>query len=178
MSKNLQDFKFDVVKKGYDPKQVRDFVNLMIGEFERVVNHNNTLEDEIQTLLAKLMHFKEIEESLSRALIAAQIESTNIMKKASKEQEAILKSAELDAKGILNEAVDRVQEIEHEIQSLKQSAKRYKTRLRNIVESQLEMIGDVEEQIERIDRDMNPEENIIHQNEDGDISTDHYFQAS
>ncbi len=158
MSKNLHNYQFDVVKKGYDPRQVKEFVNLMISEFERVVTHNNTLEDEIQALLAKLMHFKEIEESLSRALIAAQIESTNIMKKANKEQDQILKSAEVDAKKILNDAVKRVHEIEHEIQSLKVSAKRYKTRLRNIVESQLEMIGDVEEQIDRIDREMEAQE--------------------
>lgn len=146
--------KFNRTLRGYDPIEVNQFLDQVIRQVERMVNdikvkdariaELEVMEEENKKLREKLIQYTRTEETLNKALFMAQKTSDQMRLAAHRESELIVDDAKKNANRIVNEALLRAEKTEMEAAMLKRNVNIFKRRLKDIVESQLEVIKDIE----------------------------------
>lgn len=127
--------------RGYDEDEVNEFLDQVIKDYEMVIRERKELKEKIEQMNEKLSHFTNIEETLNKSILIAQETAEELKGNASKESKLIIKEAEKNADRIINEALSKSRKISIEVEELKKQAKVFRTRLRMLVEAQLDMIG-------------------------------------
>ena len=130
---------------------VNKFLDKVINQVEEMVNENNKclekleqLEQENEVLKTKLEHFENVEGTLNRAIMMAQKTTDQMKVNAHKEADMIIEEAKKNANRIVNESLIRAEKTENEANNLTKNIYIFKKRLRNIIESQLEMVNDID----------------------------------
>ena len=140
--------------RGYDPEEVNEFLDKVISNVEKIIEENNVKNNEIKeleekingydSLVDKLEHYKRNEETLNRAMFMAQKTSDQMRLSAQKEREAIIEEAKRNANRIINEALLKAEKAENEAQAIKRNVAIFKRRMKDIIESQLEVVEEIE----------------------------------
>ena len=153
--------KFTRVMRGYDPDEVNNFLDQVIKRVEKmiadidaknklIVDKNDEIRrlkskiDETGALKEKLEQYERMESTLNRAILMAQKTSDQLKVAAHRESEIILDDAKKNASRIVNEALIKAEKIENDADMMKRNINVLKRRLKNIVESQLEIIDDMD----------------------------------
>ncbi len=146
--------KFKRTMRGYDPEEVNNFLDQVIKQVEDMVNEIKERDAkilELEHLASENVHLKEkleqyerMEETLNKAIIMAQKTSDQMRNSAQQESEIIVDEARKNASRIVNEALLRAEKTELEASMLKRNVKIFKRRLKDIIESQLEIVDDIE----------------------------------
>lgn len=153
--------KFTRVMRGYDPDEVNNFLDQVIKRVEKMIadiDAKNKLivdkNDEIRNLKAKLEEtnalkekleqYERMENTLNRAILMAQKTSDQLKVTAHRESEIILDDAKKNASRIVNEALIRAEKIENDADLMKRNINVLKRRLKTIIESQLDIINDID----------------------------------
>ena len=148
--------------KNYTPEEVNNFLDQIIIQVERMIEDNKSKNREIALRDAKieeltkivqssanvqdkLAHYERMEGTLKSAIIMAQRTSDQIKSTAHRESEIILEDAKRNASRIINESLLKAEKAEMEAEMLKRNVKIFKRKLRGIIESQLEMVDDIEQ---------------------------------
>lgn len=139
--------KFDTVFRGYDKSQVHECIDNIIKSYEELLAKSKATEDENQKLREKLIHYNKIEDTLNRAIFTAESASDQIKKLARKEAESLIDEARRNSNRIVNDALIKAEKVQAGADLLNRNLRIFKKRLRTIVESQLEVI----EEIDRLD---------------------------
>ncbi|KGP92789.1 septum formation initiator [Pontibacillus chungwhensis BH030062] len=126
--------------RGYDEDEVNEFLDQVIKDYESVIREKKNLEEKVSQLEEKLGHFSNIEETLNKSILVAQETAEEVKGHANKESKLILKEAEKNADRIINEALSKSRRISLEVEELKKQAKVFRTRLKMMVEAQLDML--------------------------------------
>src|SRR2546422_2040695 len=105
--------------RGYDPEEVRSFLNLVSGEFERLVIENNALKEELAQIKAGIADYKERERILKDTLVTAQKLAEDMKEEARKEAQLVVKEAEIRGGQLLDQAARKAGQIEGMIQNLR-----------------------------------------------------------
>ncbi|HLR07863.1 MAG TPA: DivIVA domain-containing protein [Bacillota bacterium] len=126
--------------RGYDEDEVNEFLDQVIKDYEMVIREKKELEEQVEQLKEKLGHFTNIEETLNKSILVAQETAEEVKGNATKESKLIIKEAEKNADRIINEALNKSRRISMEVEELKKQAKVFRTRLKMLVEAQLDMI--------------------------------------
>jgi len=143
--------------RGYDEDEVNDFLDKVIKDYELVIRDKKNLEEKVDELNERLGHFTNIEETLNKSILVAQETAEEVTGNATKESKLIIKEAEKNADRIINEALSKSRRISMEVEELKKQAKVFRTRLRMLVEAQLDMIN-TDDWEELFDTEMHDEE--------------------
>ena len=146
--------KFNRTLRGYDPVEVNQFLDQVIKQVEKMVNEMKdkdarikeleALEEENMALKEKSVQYTRTEETLNKAILMAQKTSDQMRLAAHRESELIVDDAKKNANRIVNEALLRAEKTEMEADMLKRNINVFKRRLKDIVESQLEVIKYIE----------------------------------
>ena len=146
--------KFNLVRKGYNPDEVNEFLDKVISRVEVMVNEikekdeklsqYKLMEEDYTLIKNKLQEKERMEESLKRAILMAERTSEQIRLTAHQERDIILNDAKKNASRIVNEALLKAEKIEKESESLKRNVMVFKRRLKDIIETQLEIVDDIE----------------------------------
>lgn len=153
--------KFNRVLRGYDPEEVNAVLDHIIKQVEKMVEEirekDALIEEQekaIQTLTEKLedtahiqdklAQYERIEGTLNRAIVMAQKTSDQIKSTAHRESEIILEDAKKNASRIVNEALLKAEKTEIETSVLRKNINVFKRKLKDIIESQLEIVEDIE----------------------------------
>jgi cell division initiation protein len=126
--------------RGYDEDDVNDFLDRVIKDYEIIIREKKELEERVSTLEERLGHFNNIETTLNKSILVAQETAEEVKGNAMKESKLIIKEAEKNADRIINESLSKSRQIALEVEELKKQAKVFRTRLKMLVEAQLEMI--------------------------------------
>ncbi|MBO8155314.1 MAG: DivIVA domain-containing protein [Bacillaceae bacterium] len=126
--------------RGYDEDEVNEFLDQVIKDYESVIREKKELEEKVAKLEEKLGHFNNIEETLNKSILVAQETAEEVKGNASKEAKLIIKEAEKNADRIINEALSKSRRVAIEVEELKKQAKVFRTRLKMLIEAQLDMI--------------------------------------
>lgn len=154
--------KFGRTLRGYDPEEVNDFLDEVIKKVEKMVEDmdekNDLIRrqeekiielqskiDESKDLKEKLESYERMENSLNQAIVMAQRTSDQLRNSAQRESEMIIDDAKKNASRIVNEALIRAEKIEDNASSMKRNITILKTRLKNIISSQLQLIDDIDD---------------------------------
>lgn len=149
--------------RGYDEDEVNEFLDQVVKDYEIVIREKNGLEEQVKQLEEKLGHFTNIEETLNKSILVAQETAEEVRGNATKESKLIIKEAEKNADRIINEALSKSRRISMDVEELKKQAKVFRTRLKMLVEAQLEMIA-TDDWEELFDTEISDEEELIKNN--------------
>lgn len=127
--------------RGYDEDEVNEFLDQVIKDYEGVIRERKELQEKLEQLDERLGHFTNIEETLNKSILVAQETAEEVKGNATKESKLIIKEAEKNADRIINEALSKARRISMEVEELKKQAKVFRTRLKMLVEAQMEMIN-------------------------------------
>ena len=105
--------------KGFDPQEVRAYLQLTAEEIERLVKDVDRLARENAMLRDDLDDHNQRERILKDTLLSAQKVSEEVKSNARKEAELIVKDAELLSERLVSQAMSRVADLERTIQDLK-----------------------------------------------------------
>lgn len=136
--------KFKRSLRGYNTKEVNAFVNEVVSQVELMVNQIKEKDLKIQALNANLLKYKNMEETLNKSIVMAQETSEQMRRMARIESENIISDAKKNANKIVNDALTRASKVEAETAVLKKNIHVFKTRLKNIIEQQLQMVDDMD----------------------------------
>src|SRR5690625_3700516 len=127
--------------RGYDEDEVNEFLDQVIKDYEIALRDAKENSSKVKQLEEKIGHFTNIEDTLNKSILVAQENDEEVKGNAKKEAKLIIKEAEKNADRIINEALDKSRQIYMEIEELKKQGKVFRTRLKMLVEAQLDMIG-------------------------------------
>lgn len=146
--------KFNRTLRGYDPEEVNAFLDQVIGQVENMIAEMKAKNERIKELEAlaienkalkeKLEQYERTEGTLNRAIIMAQKTSDQIKVSAHKESEIIIEEAKKNASRIVNEALLRAEKTEFEANMLRRNITVFKRRMKDMIESQLEIVNDID----------------------------------
>lgn len=137
------DIKKQIFKKsvrGYDRIEVDTFMELVVREYENLIEQNAQLSKKNISLEAELKHFKEVEKTLKETLYNVQETSQLSKENSLREASLVKKEAELKAVQMVDEARAEVQRLKDEVLTLKQQKESLAARLRHLLTSQLELL--------------------------------------
>ena len=136
--------KFNTSFPGYNKNEVNSFVQNVTTEYEGMLDNLKNRDQEINKLKSELEHYKNIENTLNRAILIAEEASQNIKKTAFDESRAIIEDAKRNASRIINNALIKAEKVETEAETLKRQFANYKKRYRNILEEAIDEVDRLE----------------------------------
>jgi cell division initiation protein len=105
--------------KGFDPNEVRAYLQMVAEEIEMLLLSVDRLSRENAMLREDLEDHNQRERILKDTLLSAQRVSEEVKSNARKEAELIVKDAELLSERLVSQAMSRVADLERAIQDLK-----------------------------------------------------------
>jgi len=143
--------KFSRTLRGYDPNEVNNFIDEVIKRVEDLVKDSKikddkitALEEENNRLADKNAQYERMEETLNKAILMAQKTSEQMKSAAIQESEIIVNDAKKNASRILNEALLRSEKEENNAALLRRNVNIFKRRLKDIVETQITVIDEID----------------------------------
>lgn len=148
---DIQQQRFKLSLRGYNQKDVDEFLYLIAEDFTELIKKNNTLYEQNQYLNDKINGYKDREKLLRDTLLNVQ-KSIDLMKEESeKKARLIISEAELKAEKLLNNAHNRLAQIHEEIIELKRQRIQLEMKLRSTIDSYLKLLEMGEKEHEEFD---------------------------
>lgn len=119
--------------RGYDPREVDIFLEMVSQEMEEIIQENHFLSEELKRKSGELLELKEKERLLKDTMITAQKVAEDMKNNMVKEAQVILAQAELEGEQIVRRAYERVMQIQDEIRQLKEERLRFREELRSVI---------------------------------------------
>ena len=134
--------------RGYDPDEVDTFLAMVADEMEELVGAGQQARAEAATLNERLAEYRQMEDTMRETLITVQKAAEEKRKVAYEEADMVLKEAEVRAGNWIEDAHRSIREIKRELAKLRGMRDSYVTRLRMLVQAQLDMLklAEVEEE--------------------------------
>jgi cell division initiation protein len=133
--------------RGFDPAEVRTYLNIVAEEVAALQRERDGLEQEVQSLRALVDEHRQRETILKNTLLTAQRLSEEIKEVARKQSESVVKEAEIQADRLLELAQSRAQEVERGILDLRAHRSSLRTDVRALI-TRLTHILDLQEEAE------------------------------
>ena len=136
--------KFSTSFTGYKKEEVNAFVADVIKQVESMIGDMKAKDVEIEQLKQSLEKYKNMEQTFNKSLLMAEDTSNQIRRLARDESATIIADARKNASRIVNEALIQAEKTQAESAQLKRNIITFKRRLRAILESQLDLVDDIE----------------------------------
>ncbi|MBC8014849.1 MAG: DivIVA domain-containing protein [Sporomusaceae bacterium] len=129
--------------RGYNEEDVDEFLDTVIKDYEQLYRENIEIKENLDRLNSKLEHFQHMENTLHNTLIIAQETAEEVKLNAKKTTQLMIREAEIQAQRLLDEASNKVRRMSSEYEGLQKQDQVYRLRVRNLVQAQLELLGEV-----------------------------------
>lgn len=129
--------------RGYSEEEVDQFLDEVADEFERLFKENIDLNEKLEAANDKLRGYAEMERTLHNTMLAAQQSAEDIMGKAQKEADLIMRDAELKAKEIVHAALAEKQKTQGEFARIKAAEDEFRARFRALLDEYVRNIGEI-----------------------------------
>ena len=144
---DLQRQTFAQKLRGFDPAEVRTYLNIVAEEVAALQRERDGLAQEVQSLRALVDEHHQRETILKNTLLTAQRLSEEIKDAARKQSESVIKEAEMQADRLVELAQSRAQEVERGILDLRAHRSSLRTDVRALI-TRLTHILDLQEEAE------------------------------
>lgn len=140
---------FNRVERGYDPEEVNSFLDQVIEKVELLVEDLEKKDTLIKQYQSEITRLKEnngnLDSTINETIIMAQKTSEQLKLAAHRQSEVIIEEAKNNANRIVNEALLKAERTEDEAALLKRNIRIFKKRVRDIIETQLEVVGELDQ---------------------------------
>ena len=136
--------KFSTSFSGYKKEEVNKFLDDVIKEVETMLNNMKSKDLEIEKLKSELERYKNLESTFNRALLLAEDSGQQIRNTARNESQHIIEDARRNADRIINNALIQADRTKRDSERLKRNIITFKRRLRDILETQMNLVDDID----------------------------------
>jgi cell division initiation protein len=133
--------------RGYDPDEVKIFLDAVADRMEDMIKAAETLETENATLREKANTFAGLETALRDTMVTAQRIGDESKVNAQKEADNIRRKAEIDAQAKMGKAQKKVDDIVRAHEHTKAQTTAFIAKLRSLLEGHLSFLGSVESEV-------------------------------
>ena len=154
---DIENKQFSRTKKGYDPDEVDDFLDLVILDMEKLIRENRQLKEELGKAHVQVDKHMNTETTVYETLEAAKSLMNDIAASAERRAEILLKNAEMEANIITKDAKESISKLTEEGNRLRTKLEMLRGRYKNLLESELERLDFVgNDIIEGFEKDFLP----------------------
>lgn len=139
---------------GYDVNEVNAFVDDVIRKVENIIKEEEKIKRDIydkntkiKELEATLEKYKIMENNLNNSILEAKNNVEYIKRVAKSEGDAIISEARKNANRIISDALIRAEKTQYEAELLKKNVNLFKSRVRVMLNQQLDLIDDLDKEI-------------------------------
>jgi len=115
---DIQQQQFRMRFRGFDMVEVDNFLELLAGEFEELVQEINQLKEEDRRKLARINELEAVEKDLRETLVSVQRITDEMKSNARKEAELIVEDSKTEGRKIIQNAQGEALKIEEDINRL------------------------------------------------------------
>lgn len=154
---DIENKQFSRTKKGYNPDEVDDFLDLVILDMEKLIRENRQLKEELGKAHVQVDKHMNTETTVYETLEAAKSLMNDIAASAERRAEILLKNAEMEANIITKDAKESISKLTEEGNRLRTKLEMLRGRYKNLLESELERLDFVgNDIIEDFEKDFLP----------------------
>jgi len=113
--------------RGFDTEEVEDFLHKIASDVDSLLQENENLKEEVESLNQRVTEFRSIEKNLQDTLLKAQ---TNL----------IIKEAEIKASQMLENAKQEINDIRNAVVNLREERDLIVAKLKSIINSQAHLL--------------------------------------
>ena len=136
--------KFSTSFGGYNKYEVNKFVSDVTRNYEDILNKLKSADQEIEKLKQELVKYKNLENTLNRAIMVANDTASQVKRTSRDEAESIINEARRNASRIVNDALIKAEKTENDAEALKRRIEIYKRRVNQVIDEQKELINSID----------------------------------
>jgi len=144
-----QDIENKVFKKakigGYDIKDVEDFLEQLIVDYESLTKENTELNDKCENLQESVRYYKSLEQGIEQTINNAKEQADRIKEVAIQEASNLKATQEINFQNKIAEYEGKIREKELEFEELKKQISIYKIKVKSMLEAQIQILNEDEE---------------------------------
>ena len=129
-------------KRGYNSREVDEFLDIIVADYEKVLNDNRTMAHKIKALEKQLEEAQKDDNAMVETLETAKKLMADISASAERRAELMMRDAELEAENMLLDAKVSVRKLTDEHEMLSAKVKRLKENFRKMLQTELERIDE------------------------------------
>jgi cell division initiation protein len=130
--------------RGYSEEDVDGFLDQVADEFDRLFKENIDLAEKLEQANERVRGYQSMEATLNNTLVAAQRSAEEIVAKAGLDADSMLRDAEIKAKEIVHNALQKKQVVANELIRIKQAEEQFRDQYRSVLQSHLRNIDEVQ----------------------------------
>ena len=124
-------------KKGYNSREVDEFLDIIVADYEKVLNDNRSMANKIKALEKQLEEAQKDDNAMVETLETAKKLMADISASAERRAELMMRDAELEAENMLLDAKVNVKKLNDEHELLSAKVRRLKDNFRKMLQSEL-----------------------------------------
>ena len=134
---DIEKKEFSREKKGYSANEVDEFLDLITGDYEKMLNENRNMAHKVKFLEKQLHEAQKADNSIVDTLETAKSLMADISASAERRAELIMKDAELEAENIKRQAKLEVSKLIEEQSQLKLQVERFRNKYQRMLEDEM-----------------------------------------
>lgn len=139
--------KFRKSFRGYDTKEVNEFLDGIISQVEKIVVDLKNKDNAILLLQETISKYKSIEHTLNTSIVNAQENGERIRQMAKQEADMVISESRRNANKIISDSLVRAEKLQYDAEVLKKNISLFKKRVRTTLEQQIELIDDMDKEV-------------------------------
>ncbi len=137
---DIQQKRFNIGFRGYDRREVDEFLDLVREEMESLLREVTELREFHHSYEERMRELSEREDSLKSAMLTTQKLVDELKENAKKEAALIIKDAEVRGQQMASSAQQERARLEAEIQDLKRKRHHFLQDMKKVIQMHLEMV--------------------------------------
>jgi cell division initiation protein len=130
--------------RGYDPHEIRAFLEMVSTEVENLLRENSGLTGKVKDMDAKIGDYRRMEQILQDTLTTTQKAADELKTGAKKEAETIIANAKVEAQRFLKDAQTELAKTEEETKMIEHQKLLLVAEFRGLLESYLRLLERLE----------------------------------
>lgn len=131
-------------KKGYNSREVDEFLDIIVADYEKILNDNRQMAHKIKSLEAQLAEAQKDDGAMVETLETAKKLMADISASAERRAELMMRDAELEAENMLTDAKMSIKKITDEHSILSNKVRRLRSNFRRMLENELAKLDEDE----------------------------------
>lgn len=132
---------FNKAVRGYDKEEVRVYLESLSNEFEKLQKENDELSGKIENSSEQIGEFQKLEKTLQATLVTAQESSNKAVESARKQNQLIIKEAEIKANQLIERANKESELIRDSVFQLREEKNLLIAKLKAMIETQANILN-------------------------------------
>ena len=133
--------------RGYDPPSVDQFLELVADRMEELVRDNAALSERVSQIAASLSAYRDREQAMNEALVAAQQLREDVRNQSNRESESVLREARVEADRIIADARRTAHEAAEATRRVYAARARFLRSYRAFLERQVDEVASEEDRV-------------------------------